>query len=70
MMMCAIKKRIGIELTCPAVSQICNLTVFLSILTVRNRKSTPIVEMYDSVNASSWNRNYANIKRMVGEQSV
>jgi len=40
--------------SCPAVSQICSLTVFLSIFTVRNRKSTPIVDMYDSVKASSW----------------
>ena len=38
----------------PAVSQIWSLTVFLSIFTVRNRKSTPIVEMYDSVKASSY----------------
>ena len=42
--------------SCPAVSQICNLTVFLSILTVRKRKSTPIVLIYDSVKASSYVR--------------
>ncbi len=39
--------------SCPAVSQICSFIVFLPIFTVRKRKSTPIVEMYDSVNASS-----------------
>jgi hypothetical protein len=38
-----------------AVMLTCNLTIFLSILTVLNRKSTPIVLIYDSVKVSSAN---------------
>lgn len=44
--------------SCPAVSQIWSLMVLPSNSMVRILKSTPIVEMYDSVYVSS-----ANLKR-------
>ena len=42
--------------SCPAVSQICSLIVLPSSSIVRILKSTPIVEMYDSVYVSSAKR--------------
>ena len=43
------------NLSCPAVSHICNLIVFVSKSTERILKSTPMVEIYESVYLSSTN---------------